>query len=75
MRETIPKYIEEKIKKRCDYQQRANALTTDIEDWCAKNGLTLEYCISHVCLFTEPGMVMKHTISELNSQLEERASE
>ena len=63
----VPKYIEKKILQRAAAQMRANSLQKEIENWCKDHNIELTYCISHVCLFTEPGMVAlttKHDIEE-----------
>lgn len=62
-----PKYIMQKIRARCEHQEKANSLQNEIEEWCEKHGIDIgEYHNTHVCLYTEPRMVMKshHKILE-----------
>ena len=53
----IPKHIEKKLAVRRNLQERANELSSEIEKWLEKNGVEVEYINTHVCIYTEPGMV------------------
>ena len=61
----VPKHIEQKILRRASMQMKANSLQREIENWCEDHNIELTYCISHVCLFTEPGMVALTTKSDI----------
>ena len=61
----VPKYIEKKIRKRAMLQGAANVLQEEIEDWCAKHNIELEYSGTHICLYTEPGIVAIDTIERI----------
>lgn len=61
----IPKYMKKKIMQRAILQQKCNNLQIDIEEWCEKRGIELEYAVTHVCLYIEPSMVAQSTIEEI----------
>lgn len=61
----LPKYMRKKIIMRAKAQQTANNLQLEIEEWCEKNSVNLEYAITHVCLYTEPAMVALDTIERI----------
>ena len=61
----IPKYMKAKILKRATLQGKANSLQQDIEEWCMKHSIELDYEISHICLYTEPMMVALRTIKKI----------
>ncbi len=61
----IPKYIEKKIRERARYQGKANCLQAEIEEWCEKRNVELEYTGSHICLFTEPCAVARGVIESI----------
>lgn len=65
----IPKYIKEKIVARCEAQCKANELQIEIEKWCEQKGIDIgEYVAKHVCLYTEPTMVMNTHLKILESE-------
>ena len=68
----IPKYIEKKINERARHQGKASCLQEEIEKWCAKHNVNLDYSGSHICLFTEPGMVAITTIEQIKNADGER---
>lgn len=71
----IPKYIEKKIYDRAMAQRKASCLQGEIEEWCEKHNVELEYNISHICLFTEPDMVAIDTIERIKKANVERQAE
>ena len=68
----VPKYLEKKIFKRAEFQERASVLQNEIEEWCEKHNIELQYTISHVCLFNEPMMVALDTIESIKTADGER---
>ena len=68
----VPKYLEKKIFKRAELQEKASVLQREIEEWCKKHDIELQYTISHVCLFAEPTMVALDTIEAIENAEGER---
>lgn len=68
----LPKYLEKKIFKRAELQERASVLQSEIEEWCEKHNIELQYTLSHVCLFNEPMMVALDTIQTIKDAEVER---
>ena len=65
----VPKYIKQKIRARCEYQEKANGLQNEIEKLCERHSIDIgEYQNTHVCLYTEPRMVMKIHLEFLESE-------
>ena len=64
----LPKYMREKIMTRSVMQEKANRLQNEIEKWCEKHGVELEYCIAQVCLYVEPTMVALNTIESIEQR-------
>ena len=68
----VPKYLEKKIFKRAESQEMASVLQREIEEWCEKHNVELQYTFSHVCLFNEPMMVAFDTIESIKNADGER---
>lgn len=65
----VPKYIKQKIIKRCEAQAKAIELQIEIEEWFEKNGIDIgEYCATHICLYTEPTTVMEKHLKILENE-------
>ena len=63
----LPKYLEKKIFKRAELQERASVLQREIEEWCEKHNIELQYAVTHICLFNEPMMVALDTIETIKN--------
>lgn len=68
----IPKYIKKKIQERARFQGKANWLQQEIEEWCAKRNIELEYTGTHICLYTEPYAVAAGVIESIKNADGER---
>ena len=68
----MPKYIEKKIQERARFQGKANWLQQEIEEWCAKRNIELEYTCTHICLYTEPYAVAAGVIESIKNADGER---
>lgn len=58
----VPKYIREKIEKRCDLAEQLNAVNVEIDKWLEKKGINTgmgeysEYTLNSVLIYTEPAV-------------------
>ncbi len=67
----LPEYMRKKIMRRAKLQKEANALQTEIDEWCEKHGIECEWNVSHVGLFCEPGVAALSTIRTIEKALQE----
>ena len=68
----VPKHIIEKILQRRKYQEKANKLTIEIDQYLKKNNIDFEYVCSHIALFCEPEMVEHELIKLLTDETYEK---